>query len=876
MSLERTSFHKKLLVLLVVLFALHPAVVHAQTLADEADLNLAMQVAPNPVVSGETVVLTFQATNPLAQTIPFPEIVITLPPRSHFLPEGSDTHCQVTESGVGSLPGYSRVTCAFDELHGLVGSLPDPLIFSIQVAIHPFIPSGTILPISAQLTSSLPDPNMENNTAQASLRVNTPGTYKSFLPMALYTLLPGQPVPGVIYVDINATGTHNGTSWENAFTDLRSAINSAHPTVSAPVQIWVAGGEYHPSVNDRSVSFVLKNNVSIYGGFSGYETRLEDRQIHNVSTSVLSGELGSSSNFDNAYHVITGTNLDQTAVLNGFVIRDGAANHTGLYGRGGGMYLSNSSPLLQELVFQNNEAAEGGGGLYIENGSPNVNLLRFTNNHTSGLGGGLLLSNGRFDLTTLIFRENSANFGGAVASQAGASVSLINVLMWGNTASAGAALYADTGSVTLTNVSLNSNVTLSPYSGGVHIKDADLAIHNSILWGNTSSTTALQELAREGLGSQQIDYSIIEGMLDNIDLDIRGESDPLFIDPANGNLSISTNSPAVDRGNEDFLPANIHYDLNLNPRSSGARVDQGALETTNHVPVLTPFTERLPEIIEGVSSANNPGYLLADLLAGRMTDSDPGTTIGIALVGADTGLGGSWQISINGGLTWIDTGPLSDSLAMVMDISPQTRIRFNPDPGMFGMATLTLRAWDHSDRYPALTKRVITNESGVFQSYSEDRAYLIQPVHGVTDASVTVSAFDLGAIQGKDIPFSIIAHNPDPQGVPGTIITVTLPPYFTFVPAESAAGCVQTAPETPGSIGISTVTCTLSGLLLPGNTSLLIMANLSATAPIREQLTISADLITDHIDPDMSNNHAATTIRVYPGTAVLYLPSIFR
>src|SRR5690606_12302184 len=46
---------------------------------------------------------------------------------------------------------------------------------------------------------------------------------------------------GPVYVDANATGANDGSSWEDAFVDLQDALNGP------AAEIWVAKGTYRPA-----------------------------------------------------------------------------------------------------------------------------------------------------------------------------------------------------------------------------------------------------------------------------------------------------------------------------------------------------------------------------------------------------------------------------------------------------------------------------------------------------------------------------------------------------------------------------------------------------------------------------------------------------
>ncbi len=83
---------------------------------------------------------------------------------------------------------------------------------------------------------------------------------------------------GIVYVNASASGSNNGSSWANAFTELQSALSIARTYPSCVSQIWVAKGTYKPTTTgDRTISFSMKNGVAIYGGFNGTETQLSQR-----------------------------------------------------------------------------------------------------------------------------------------------------------------------------------------------------------------------------------------------------------------------------------------------------------------------------------------------------------------------------------------------------------------------------------------------------------------------------------------------------------------------------------------------------------------------------------------------------------------------
>src|SRR5262245_35330260 len=147
-------------------------------------------------------------------------------------------------------------------------------------------------------------------------------------------------VPSVWFANDDAAGLNTGRSWADAFPSLQSALAAA---VSGD-EIWVAGGTYQPTIAvDRTISFVLKEGVAVYGGFAGTET-LRSQRDWAAHPTTLSGDLGTPGDAsDNSYHVVTSAGLTRAAVLDGFTVTAGNA-HGGLVG--GGMYNYSSSPTV--------------------------------------------------------------------------------------------------------------------------------------------------------------------------------------------------------------------------------------------------------------------------------------------------------------------------------------------------------------------------------------------------------------------------------------------------------------------------------------------------------------------------------------------------
>ncbi|NNF36959.1 MAG: hypothetical protein HKN68_22845, partial [Saprospiraceae bacterium] len=208
-----------------------------------------------------------------------------------------------------------------------------------------------------------------------------------------------------LYVDELTTGARYGGDWPNAFVSLQDALSIADCNVSV-TEIWVKSGEYYPTEGmDQTISFELKDGLAIYGGFNGGETLLSQRNIASNPT-ILSGNIGSSGDdTDNSDHVVKAENVNATAILDGFTIKDGYVTSAD----GAGLLNSNSSAEFRNCTFSNNYSGMGGGAVSNENiSSSTFTDCAFDNNSSTG-NGGAISNKGGSSITLMECTFNSNN-----------------------------------------------------------------------------------------------------------------------------------------------------------------------------------------------------------------------------------------------------------------------------------------------------------------------------------------------------------------------------------------------------------------------------------------------------------------------------------
>ena len=142
----------------------------------------------------------------------------------------------------------------------------------------------------------------------------------------LYEQEAGYPI---YYVDSGATGTADGSSWENAFTRIQDGVDMAYSNGEG--WVWVAEGEYtyltEPRVKTQmDGSWWLKGavqllpGVMLFGGFSGNETSLEQRNPEEYVT-VIRGRVGGDYGVDTG-DGLRGVDMAHQTLIDGFKVID--------------------------------------------------------------------------------------------------------------------------------------------------------------------------------------------------------------------------------------------------------------------------------------------------------------------------------------------------------------------------------------------------------------------------------------------------------------------------------------------------------------------------------------------------------------------------
>lgn len=305
-------------------------------------------------------------------------------------------------------------------------------------------------------------------------------------------------------VFVRPDGAGDGFSWAQAKPTLQDGLGTAatKTMTMGEVEIWLATATYTPDAganvvaSDRNETFTMVDQVRILGGFAGDEGLREQRDWV-ANPTILSGDLiGDDDSFfsyasDNAFHVVTSTGNDDTAVLDGVIIEGGyAAPGVAATANGGGLLLSGSSMQVRNTIIRRNYAFDGGGVYLIPGaGTPVFVDVDLVDNHAVSWGGGLYAFVVSVELTRVRVARNVANTAGGVLMY-GSTLTLTDCTFDANFASAIAGgVWARGGTTSIAGGFFASN-TAGYAGGGIAAHSANLSLTGVTIRDNRAPTGA--------------------------------------------------------------------------------------------------------------------------------------------------------------------------------------------------------------------------------------------------------------------------------------------------------------------------------------------------------------------------------------------------
>ena len=370
----------------------------------------------------------------------------------------------------------------------------------------------------------------------------------------------------IIYVDDDATGAADGSSWAHAYRFLQDALADANDSAK-PVEVRVAQGVYRPDANsahpdgtgDRRASFHLLDGVAIMGGFAGVSA--PDPNVRDIALyeTVLSGDLEGDdavvldpcdlliepARAENSCTVVEAGACSRSTVLDGFTITSGSVFvPCTRRASGGGLYVSGdydgefACPSIRNCTFVGN-IGHHGGAVDVVRGYPEFLGCTFRQNAAAELGGAVFAhlkdsppENTRFLIKECTFDDNCAGIaGGAVHvwhSERSSSGVIEGCSFTGNVALSGGAIYTRDTRTTILETGIRNSRFIHNRAheagGAIYItseRGLDMSLSFCTLFGNVAgvgSAVACLEPSLEGYPAPSVTIvnTILRGADDEI------------------------------------------------------------------------------------------------------------------------------------------------------------------------------------------------------------------------------------------------------------------------------------------------------------------------------------------------------------------------
>jgi parallel beta-helix repeat protein/predicted outer membrane repeat protein len=422
--------------------------------------------------------------------------------------------------------------------------------------------------------------------------------------------------PQIIYVDADATGANDGSSWADAYNFLQDALADANASAK-PIDIRVAQGVYKPdqgagiTPGDRTATFQLIRGVALKGGYTGFGEKDPNARDINLYETILSGDLNGNdvevndpcdlenepTRAENSYHVVIASETNETAVLDGFTITGGNANGPRPNSLGGGIYSYSSSPTIMNCTISGNSSVRNAGGGIRNHGTgmyhhlncnPTIINCTISRNYGGGIkssgsptlinsqinrnDGGCGMINGLGNPTLINCTISGNNAGGWDSCDSYST--LINCMFVGNSSdwNAGAWFSVDSDSV-LVNCVFVGNSARNEGGGIYSMSDYSMTLTNCILWSNRDKGG--MDASAQIYDRDSINYCCIQGWTGDLGGIGNIDEDPCFVSPGywdskglwiDGDYHLLHGSPCIDAGDPTYIAGPNETDFDGRPR----------------------------------------------------------------------------------------------------------------------------------------------------------------------------------------------------------------------------------------------------------------------------------------------------------------------
>ncbi|HFS66696.1 MAG TPA: T9SS type A sorting domain-containing protein [Flavobacteriia bacterium] len=428
-----------------------------------------------------------------------------------------------------------------------------------------------------------------------------------------------------IYVDVDATGNNDGTSWADAYTDLKTALDS-NTLVDNP--IWIAEGTYYLTAAGNS--FTIAHGENIYGGFNGTETLLTERDFRNNIT-ILSGDVNqndagtpaSTNNTmtDNAANIIKINSPHQEVILDGITIESAFSTTAA----GGGILVQGTDLIdltVRNCIIRNNVSANRAGLLfYTSKANSHLYLYNTIIENNVNTGSAAYTIEFRFasgnptgaaHLVNNLFRNNTCE-----GSQSG-----ITLGRFTNLPQSGEMYVYLVNNIFIDNPQVNPNSALFGFEyGSSVVAQTEIRMNNNIFYNNPNVIKQFGFLGGSTIQAyntimEQDCYENVQDFTDVYTMQATHQvSSSPFIDYANGNLvpiAAYQTSGRYQAYDSSYPP----YDLAGNPRlTNTGQIGAGAYQYTASASINDTFNtvgiDVYPNPSKSVFKVKTPKTMLA-------------------------------------------------------------------------------------------------------------------------------------------------------------------------------------------------------------------------------------------------------------------------